>query len=58
MGDLKAELDEKRRQLNELIKSRSKASCSSRASAKADVDRETQIEDLEERILVLEKQLG
>ena len=58
MSDLKAELDNKRQKLNELIRSRSKASCSSRASAKADVERETQIEELEERVLELEKQLG
>ncbi len=58
MSDLRPELDEKRQQLNELIKSRSKASCSSRVSSKVDVERETRIEDLEERILELEKKLG
>ena len=57
MAEIGTELSEKKRQLEELIKSRSKASCSSKNSSKADVDRETLIEELEEEIQDLEKQV-
>ena len=55
MNDRTAELQEKRRKLNELVKSRSKSNCSATFSSKADVQRETEIEDLEDEIKELEK---
>ena len=57
MEDLNAELKKKKERLEELIKARSKATCSSTYSSKADVDRETEIEELEEEIKTLESKL-
>ncbi|MBN2533139.1 MAG: hypothetical protein JXB88_09610 [Spirochaetales bacterium] len=54
MEDLNAELKKKKERLAELIKSRSKTTCSLTYSSKADVDRETEIEELEEEIEALE----
>ncbi|HUV08461.1 MAG TPA: hypothetical protein VMX75_12070 [Spirochaetia bacterium] len=48
------ELEKKKATLKELIRSRSKANCSSVVSSEADVRRESQIEELEEEIKNLE----
>lgn len=58
MKNLEAELKEKQTQLEELIKARSNATCSSTYSSKSEVERETQIEELEEEIKALESQLS
>ena len=57
MKELKEELKKKKVRLQELIKSRSKAYCSTILSSKTDVQRETEIEELEEDIGKLEKKL-
>ena len=57
MTNVKDELAEKRRKLQELIRARSKATCSSVVSTEIDVRRETEIEDLEEQIQELEKKI-
>jgi len=49
------EIAEKRRELQELLRSRSKATCAGILSSEIDVRRETQIEELEEEIRRLEK---
>ncbi len=56
MADLKADLEDKRRQLQELVNSRSGANCSSIHSSGTDVHREMQIEELEEEIERMQKQ--
>lgn len=56
MADPKADLEDKRRQLQELVSSRSRANCSSSHSSGTDVHREMLIEELEEEIERLEKQ--
>jgi polyhydroxyalkanoate synthesis regulator phasin len=43
--------------LQELIRARSKATCSSVVSTEIDVRRETEIEELEEQIQALEKKI-
>ena len=55
MPNAKDELLEMKRKLQELIRARSKATCSSVVSTEIDVRRETEIEDLEEQIQELEK---
>jgi polyhydroxyalkanoate synthesis regulator phasin len=55
MRSAKDELAEKKRKLQELIRARSKATCSTVVSTGIDVRRETEIEDLEEEIQELEK---
>ena len=55
MPNTKDELAEKKRKLQELIRARSKATCSSVVSSEIDVRRETEIEELEEEIQKLEK---
>lgn len=55
MPNAKEELAEKKRKLQELIRARSKATCSSVVSTEIDVRRETEIEELEEQIQELEK---
>jgi hypothetical protein len=57
MANVKDELAEKKRKLQELIRARSKATCSSVVSTEIDVRRETEIEDLEEQIQELEKKI-
>lgn len=57
MDDLRADLMKKRVKLEELIKSRSKAYCSTVQSSKDDVIRETEIEDLEDEIRELKEKL-
>jgi polyhydroxyalkanoate synthesis regulator phasin len=57
MPNAKDELAEMKRKLQELIRARSKATCSSVVSTETDVRRETEIEDLEERIQDLEKKI-
>jgi hypothetical protein len=49
------ELAEMKRRLQELVRSRSKATCAGILSSEIDVRRETQIEELEEEIRRLEK---
>jgi two-component system cell cycle response regulator DivK len=58
MRDIKEELAAKKERLKGLIKSRSKANCSSVVSSAMDVQRETEIEDLEEEIGELEKKVA
>ena len=57
MPNAKDELTEMKRKLQELIRARSKATCSSVVSSEIDVRRETEIEDLEEQIQQLEKKI-
>jgi len=57
MPNAKDELAEMNRKLQELIRARSKATCSTVVSTEIDVRRETEIEDLEEQILELEKKI-
>ena len=57
MTDPKTQLEESRKKLAELNKSRSKANCSSKYSSELDVRRETEIEELEETIEQLEAKL-
>lgn len=57
MPSAKDELLEMKRKLQELIRARSKATCSSVVSTGIDVRRETEIEDLEEQIQQLEKKI-
>lgn len=57
MPSAKDELLEMKRKLQELIRARSKATCSTVVSTEIDVRRETEIEDLEEQIEELEKQV-
>jgi len=52
------EIAEKRRRLQELLRSRSKATCAGVLSSEIDVRREKQIEELEEEIRRLEKEAG
>jgi polyhydroxyalkanoate synthesis regulator phasin len=54
MPNTKDELAEMKRKLQELIRARSKATCSSVVSTEIDVRRETEIEELEEQIQELE----
>ena len=55
--DVAKTLEEKKTRLQRLIKARSKASCSKIVSSETDVHRETEIEDLEEQVRQLERQL-
>ena len=55
MPNAKDELAEMKRKLQELIRARSKATCSSVISTEIDVRRETEIEELEEQIQALQK---
>jgi polyhydroxyalkanoate synthesis regulator phasin len=57
MPNTKDELAEMKRKLRELIRARSKATCSSVISTEIDVRRETEIEDLEEQIQEIEKKI-
>ena len=57
MPNAKDELLEMKRKLQELIRARSKATCSTVVSTEIDVRRETEIEDLEEQIQQLEKKI-
>jgi len=57
MPNTKDELAEKKRKLQELIRARSQATCSSVVSSEIDVRRETEIEELEEEIQELEKKI-
>jgi hypothetical protein len=55
--DAKQEIQKKKEQLQELVRSRSKANCSSKYSSEIDVRRESEIEDLEDEIKALEAKL-
>jgi polyhydroxyalkanoate synthesis regulator phasin len=57
MPNAKDELSEMKRKLQELIRARSKATCSTVVSTEIDVRRETEIEELEERIQELENKI-
>ena len=57
MANAKDQLAEMRRKLQELIRARSKATCSSVVSTEIGVRRETEIEELEEQIQELEKKI-
>jgi len=57
MPNTKDELAEMKRKLQELIRARSKATCSSVVSTEIDVRRETEIEELEEQIQELENKI-
>ena len=49
---------EKKRKLQELLRSRSKATCAGVFSSEIDVRRETEIEELEEEIRRLQQEAG
>ena len=55
MEETKNELQEKKSRLAELLESKSKASCDTRHLSASDVQREQEIEDLEDEIAELEK---
>jgi hypothetical protein len=57
MKGLKEQLEAKRVRLDRLVKARSQAYCATVLSNEADVQRETEIEELEEEIASLEKEL-
>ena len=57
MKTSKEELEEKKTKLQKLIMSRPKGYCSTVLSTKEDVQRETEIEDLEDEINTLEKKV-
>jgi polyhydroxyalkanoate synthesis regulator phasin len=57
MANAKDELAEMKRKLQELIRARSKATCSTVVSTEIDVRRETEIEELEEQIQELQKKI-
>ena len=55
MADMSADLEEKKAKLSQLLDSKSKANCDTRNLTAADIQREEEIEDLEEEIAKLEK---
>lgn len=55
MANSSETLAELKRKLRELVRSRSKASCSNVVSTEIDVRREMQIEELEEQIRALQQ---
>lgn len=57
MEDLKTELESKKEKLRTLLESKSKANCDTRNLSAADIQREEEIEELEEAITALEKKL-
>jgi polyhydroxyalkanoate synthesis regulator phasin len=57
MPSLEEQIKEKKRKLQELIRSRSQATCASVVSTEIDVRRETEIEELEEQIRELQGKL-
>jgi hypothetical protein len=57
MDDLKAKLEEKVMRLKILVDSRSKAYCSNIISSEEEVKREMEIEELEEEINRIEKEI-
>ncbi|MBT3272916.1 MAG: hypothetical protein HN368_07170 [Spirochaetales bacterium] len=54
MEQTKSELEKKKARLEELLVTRSEASCDTRHLSPADVQREQEIEDLEDEIAELE----
>ena len=58
MGDVTAELAEKRQRLAGLKESRSKANCSTKYSSASQMQRELEIEELEEEIKRLEQKVA
>lgn len=56
-AELQKELNKKMAKLDELIKSRRQATCSTQVSSDIDVRRETEIEELEEEIQKLKQNL-
>jgi hypothetical protein len=57
MGDVRAELEQKRTRLAGLKESRSKANCSTKYSSAAQMQRELEIEELEDEIKTLEQKV-
>ena len=57
MSDLQEQMAARKKELRELVRSRSKASCATVVSTEIDVRRETRIEELEEEIQALRKKL-
>jgi hypothetical protein len=55
MADISADLKEKKAKLAQLLDNKSKATCDTRNLSAADIQREEEIEDLEEEIAKLEK---
>lgn len=55
MADISAALEEKKAKLAQLLDNKSKANCDTRSLTAADIQREEEIEDLEEEIAKLEK---
>ena len=58
MKELQVTLEEKKRELEELLKSRSKANCIDVNSSPGSVTHQTKIEELEDEIADLEKKLS
>ncbi len=58
MGDINTKLEEKKGQLHQLRENQSKANCSVTISSAADMRREMEMENLEDEIKALEKQLA
>jgi 3'-phosphoadenosine 5'-phosphosulfate sulfotransferase len=57
MSDIQSQLGARRKELRELVRSRSKASCSDVVSTEIDVRREMRIEELEDEIKELQARL-
>ncbi len=57
MADIKTQIEEKKAELEQLQATRKKGFCNSKVSSAEDVERETAIEDLEDEIERLRKQL-
>ena len=58
MDDLNKELEAKTVRLRELVNARSKGYCSSVHSSADEVKRETEIDELEQQIKLIEEKLG
>jgi len=57
MSDMQEKLNSRKKELQELIRSRSKATCSDVVSTEIDVRREMRIEELEDEIKELQAKL-
>ena len=57
MENLKEKIEDRKEKLRTLLESKSKANCDTRHLSAADIQREEEIEDLEEEIAALEKKL-
>ena len=57
MENLKEKIKDRKEKLRTLLESKSKANCDTRHLSAADIQREEEIEDLEDEIAALEKKL-